>query len=67
MGSFLRRLDLKKRVVIEVPMAIPTDAQFDIRVTNEAYENTMVTIRQDDEVVLTIDRDGSIKSVGDWD
>jgi hypothetical protein len=61
MGSFLRDYNLKKRVVIEVPMAIPTSAEFDIRVTNAAYENTMVIIRKDGDVVLTIDRHGIIR------
>jgi hypothetical protein len=61
MGSFLRSIDLNKRVVIEVPMAIPTSAQFDIRVTQEAYEHTAVTIRQDGKVVLVIDSEGNIK------
>lgn len=61
MGYFLRDFNLNKRVIIEVPMAIPTDAQFDIRITSEAYEKTMVMIRKDDEIVLTIDRHGNIR------
>lgn len=61
MGSFLRRVDIKPpRVIFEVPGVIRSEAHYDFRLTNEAYERGDVRIHQDGVHVLTITQEGEI-------
>jgi len=62
MGSFLRT-NRQHRVIIEIPPAIPSDAQYEIRVTEEARERGNVCIYQDGHLAVLIERDGKI-SIG---
>lgn len=63
MGSFLKS-QRRKHVVIEVPRAIAHDAEFEIRVTNRAYDEMAVSIFMDGEKVVSVKRDGQIEATG---
>jgi hypothetical protein len=59
MSSFYRP-QRSKRVVVELPYAIATNAEFDVRTTDVAYDEMSITIKQDDKKIMTITRDGEV-------
>jgi len=65
MGSFLRtNLNKQPKVTLELPMAIPFDADYQVLVTNDATVSGDITLRVDGMVYLTINKDGVIDLKG---
>jgi hypothetical protein len=56
MGHFLKtHSEESKRIIIEIPMKRWVDEEWDIRVTNKATNDRIITIYQDGKVILVID------------
>lgn len=63
MGSFLRDDDWKidPRVRIEVPGVLRKDWEFNIMITQEAYDTGEIKIFQDGNLAVTVHPDGEIQ------